>query len=220
MKYLIFSDSHLTHVFDPKLFLILEDAILLADKVIIAGDFWESYLTDIDRLLESPWQKLFKLLKERDAFYIFGNSDTEEFNEDKWRAFATDAGDEYRFEANGYQFIVQHGHLVFNSFREKLPSQTDRSRSIGQLKNILEFIDGRLLFGRLLGISKAISKRNLKSRVHPKSGEIYVFGHSHYAEDDREHGFIMLGNNRHGIGSYLLIDDESKEIKLFKDLRY
>ena len=138
MKYLVFSDSHLTHIFDPKLFMLLEDAILLADKVIIAGDFWESYLTDIDQLLESPWQRLFKLLKERDTFYIYGNSDTEEYNEGKWTAFADEAGDEFKFEANGKKFIIQHGHLVFSSFREQLPSKTERSRLVGQLKNILE----------------------------------------------------------------------------------
>lgn len=71
MKTLIFSDTHLTSKVHKKTFSFLEDLISQVDKVIINGDFWDSYKTSFDEFIDSGRKKLFDLLLQKDAIYLF-----------------------------------------------------------------------------------------------------------------------------------------------------
>ncbi len=75
MKTIIFSDAHLTNRFDEPTYRFLENMILSADKIIINGDFWDGEVVSFNQFINSKWQKLFPLLLERKAVYIYGNHD-------------------------------------------------------------------------------------------------------------------------------------------------
>lgn len=214
MRYLIFSDTHLSADFDQKLFDYLHRIIVNADKVIIAGDFWDGYLTSAEEFVASPWSQLFPLLLERKTFYIWGNSDTADYNQGLWTNFAVASGSEFRFNSLDKEFIVQHGHLQSKSNREKLPRFTERSRLIGKLKMLIELIDTKLFAHKLLHILRYKSRRQIKASVQPQPNQIFVFGHAHVAEDDRDNGFMLLDSNHYGHGSYLLIDDQQNSMQL------
>jgi predicted MPP superfamily phosphohydrolase len=75
MQTLIFSDTHLTKGFNRKKYEFLREIIEPVDRVIINGDFWDGYLTSFDKFVNSEWQKLFPLLKEKQTIYLYGNHD-------------------------------------------------------------------------------------------------------------------------------------------------
>jgi len=67
MKILIFSDTHLTSKFDQEKFDFLKKIVNSSDRVIINGDFWDSWFTNFDDFVKSRWNKLFPLLKKKNT---------------------------------------------------------------------------------------------------------------------------------------------------------
>ena len=64
MKILVFSDTHLTDVFDAARFEAMAKMIDEVDQVIINGDFWDGYIIKFSEFIESGWNQLFPLLKQ------------------------------------------------------------------------------------------------------------------------------------------------------------
>ena len=65
-KILIFSDTHLTKRFEEKKYNLLVRLVSSSDRVIINGDFWDSWFVSFKDFLGSKWNKLFPLLRERE----------------------------------------------------------------------------------------------------------------------------------------------------------
>jgi len=75
-KILLFSDSHLhPPIFKKAYFDRLVNLIEQADQVIINGDFWEGYFYSFDQFVNSKWNQLFPLLKQKHTIYLPGNHD-------------------------------------------------------------------------------------------------------------------------------------------------
>ena len=99
MRYLIFSDTHLTPKYEPKKFAVLKNAIEQADRVIINGDFWEGFVCTFNEFVESPWSKeLFPLLKKKKAVYLFGNHDRESLANERASLFSDKQMKKYSFK--------------------------------------------------------------------------------------------------------------------------
>jgi predicted MPP superfamily phosphohydrolase len=118
MKILVFSDTHLTHVFEEKKYVFLKKVIESADQVIINGDFWDGYLTSFDAFISSRWNNLFPLLKQKKAVYIFGNHDKACFSDKRTSFFSDIQTKKYSF-VDGMTFYFEHGNTLLPSIDEK-----------------------------------------------------------------------------------------------------
>src|SRR3989338_7398847 len=110
MNILVISDTHLSLHFEEKKFRLLESLIKKHDQVIINGDFWEGFVISYDKFILSPWRNLFPILKMKNAIYIFGNHDLQEFGNGLFDAFSVSHTNDYRVKVNGHSFIFEHGH--------------------------------------------------------------------------------------------------------------
>ena len=202
MKILVFSDSHLTDKFEEKKFLFLKKIISQSDLVIINGDFWDGYLTTFDQFISSDWNRLFPLLKLKKTIYIFGNHDRESYMDRKASIFSDIQTYSYRLKLNGINFVFEHGHRQYPTLDEKLPRSLNKfsTKIVGfilQNISLLQFILKR---------ANRIIKRKIQNKI--RKNDVFVCGHSHYAEFDLKNRFINTGFIENGLAKYLLIDDE------------
>ena len=144
MKTIIFSDTHLTARLEPDKFAYLVKILRDADKVIINGDFWDCYDTDFDTFMQSDWKKLFPLLKQKKAIYLFGNHDPELLMDDRIKQFCSKAQDIYKFKQNKYEFVVRHGHRIVPSYVNDYPWLVNPVTNL--IRNMIQSI-GTKLFG-------------------------------------------------------------------------
>ncbi len=111
MRYLILSDTHLTHRFEPKKMAYLSRMIEPADRVILNGDFWEQEKTTFDQFLASEWATtLFPLLRQKNTVYLFGNHDPEDQSDDRVEQFAIETADLHRCTIGSTLYHFEHGH--------------------------------------------------------------------------------------------------------------
>lgn len=222
MKILLFSDSHLRKRFEEKKFNFLTKIISENDKVIILGDFWDSSLMTFDEFINSQWKRLFPLLKERHAVYVYGNHDEKDKSDARVSFFSDLQTKQYKFEEGGRSFIAEHGDRFFKN--HLLYSLTYggpfRSFFMGRLFVTWQFVILEDLLTKVFG-SKFLAKRGLSFNKHIKkafakefkNGEILICGHTHSAEIDLEYNFINTGLIRHGLGQYVIINDKDIELK-------
>ncbi len=217
MKTLIFSDTHLSSKFDPKLFEVLSRIINDADKVIINGDFWDFILTDWDDFVNSEWKKLFPILKSKEAFYIYGNHDKAEFMDDRVHAFCVERGYSYEIYTAGHKLMIQHGNLIVIGLDERFPFLV-KLRPIVKLANIfyrnLFLLVDRRWFNPGFLQNRAMRKWAKKTL---EKNEILVCGHSHTGQFDPGNSYINTGMIRYGIVQYLVIDEDKL---IFNDYNY
>lgn len=206
MRYLIFSDSHLTHKFDPKKYAVLKEAINDADKVIINGDFWDGYTTTFDRLANSEWKDtFFPLLKKKQAVYIYGNHDTADKCDSRVSLFSTKQAESFDFKSGDKSFHVEHGHVLHPLYDETLGFKSKYIYFLTQpIEDFLIRTFGhtftRLMYGRWnVTVKKKISTM--------KSKDIIVMGHTHFQESDPENRFVNSGFVDHGLAQYIYIED-------------
>lgn len=209
MKILVFSDTHLTAVFDEKKYRFLRKIIGQADQVIINGDFWDGFITSFDKFINSPWQQLFPLLKEKKAIYIYGNHDHARFADDRVTLFSVFQTQKYAFSTKTASYLLEHGHTSFTLMNGIPPRIVS---VITHFSHSIEWFLTKLLgrstrfFGRRLN-------RRLKKRARKYGSHTSIFGHTHYAEYDAKNNFINTGYIKHGLAQYLLIDDDRIEAK-------
>jgi len=215
VKTVIFSDTHLTPKFEEKKYAFLADIIADADQVIINGDFWDSDHCTLDEFVVSPWKKLFPSLLAKNTIYLYGNHDTENINNENTYLFSVEQKENHILYSNGLTLFIEHGH--------RLDPYVDRKRHSRKM-NFIEYLYskaesvGYKLFGyyskymfpdKLHGwlIFREFAKSNLEQ------GKLFVFGHVHMARDERKNGLIVLGDIKNGYGSYLVVTEETVELK-------
>jgi len=217
MKTLIFSDTHLTHNFEPKKYTLLKKIISSADKVIINGDFWDGLSTTFDKFVKSDWKALFPLLKQKQTVYIYGNHDCCHMSDARVNLFSIKQTEEYYAYTNPKKLIIRHGHQhtpsIQNYFKNKHVLKTLNDMHDSAEKAIIK-IFGRSIFRYGLYRSFTFSIHRY-ARRHIKPGEVLVCGHSHNAVFKPEKKYINSGLIRHGLAQYLII--ENKKIKLFEE---
>ena len=202
MKYLIFSDTHLTPKYEPKKFTALKEAIELSDRVIINGDFWEGMSYKFDDFITSEWSKeLFPLLKKKQAVYLYGNHDSEDLSDNRCELFSVKQLKQFVFKSGASTYRVEHGDLILH-FPTFPPL----------VRNILEIIEHAIfcIFGKNF-VQSAYKRSNnkLKKKMvgRLRSGEFLITGHTHSAEIDSENRYINTGFNNFGLSQYLYIED-------------
>ncbi len=206
MKYLIFSDSHLSDSFDEKKFKFLEKIISSVDMIVINGDFWEGYDFEIDDFIKSKWNKLFKLLKSKKTIYLYGNHDKKEYSNNKIKEFSINQQQKYILNSGGKTFYIEHGDRIvplWDKYFKRMP------RFINKFLYYVEKAAFLILGTNGVGILYKRFNVDMKNRVAKKlkKNEFLVCGHSHFMEIDEKNNFINSGIVKHGFGQYLIIDD-------------
>ena len=202
MRYLIFSDTHLTPKYEPKKFEVLKDAIQQADTVIINGDFWEGMACNFNDFITSDWSKeLFPLLKKKKAIYLFGNHDKESLADSRTNLFSDKQMKKYSFKSGKNTYFVEHGDFILH-----LPDLPTFLRVILEsIENIIVRVLGKVF----IRFAYARFNNHIKSKIlgKYKEDEFLVTGHTHFAEIDLENHYINSGFNHYGISQYLFIEN-------------
>lgn len=205
MKTVIFSDTHLSSKVYRRKFNYLKSIIEQADKVIIAGDFWDGFLTSFDKFVDSRWHELFPLLKERQAVYLYGNHDRPEWCDERVGLFSVESGMDTTVLVGGQSYHITHGHTVFTSFEDKYPVFNRKpALRLGSAVDVTH----KLLWGdKFLKEGSAINQPMSHWVNDNLLGEqILITGHSHYPEIDLENRFINSGFIGLGYGNYAVVD--------------
>lgn len=198
MKTLIFSDSHLTDKFDQELFDYISNLVKGVDQVILNGDFWDGYLTTFDSFVNSEWSKLFPLLKEKKAIFIFGNHDEMRFMDERVSLFSDKQLDFYEFESGGKNIYVAHGHLVAPTY-DVLPflgfpiyMRTIYS-SLVFLRNKFSLFNSFLLLFETKKTMRQIRQLTTFVSKNYQKNKIYIFGHIHVPIVKKSKNLIIMG---------------------------
>ncbi len=202
MKYLIFSDSHLTPRFDRRKFIILKEAIEQADRVIINGDFWEGFNTKFDDFVTSEWSTtLFPLLKKKKAVYLYGNHDKKSASDNRTSLFSDAQDYSFTFKSGKHTYRVEHGDRLI-----KLPDLSFLTLAfLETVEDILTKVFGKLFLQTVYGrLNKKIKKDTANSL---KPNEFLVTGHTHCAEIDLKSRYINDGFIKHRIAQYIFIEN-------------
>lgn len=207
MKILVFSDTHLTDVFDERKFNFLKKIIQDADQVIINGDFWDGFLTSFEKFVSSPWKGLFPLLKEKNTVYVYGNHDRATLADKRVNLFSVSQAQEYTFASKNTVYLFEHGHESFAFCDGKIVLPHFVLRTVTRCSTYAEFIFTKL-WGRSTRFFGHRLNRRLKRKAQSRNGHTSVFGHTHYAEHDKENNFLNTGYIQHGLAQYLLIDGD------------
>ncbi len=218
MKYLIFSDTHLTDKFDQRKSDFLKKIISSADKVIIAGDFYEQYFIDLDGFINSQWQGLFPLLKEKKAVYLPGNHDFLS-RTGKEYLFCDQIVDEYRFKSGDEEFLVQHGHRIAPGLEKFSFLPNIMRKFITRIHNLVErylikitgWLAPSFYIYRYLDLKKTINYK--KKRI--LKDEWLILGHIHLAFLNKKIKYANIGFINLGLASYIIV--ENGEVELHKE---
>lgn len=224
MHTLVFSDTHLTHKFDPKKYSFLRHIITQADRVIINGDFWDHWGTSFDNFIHSEWRKLFPLLIEKQAIYIYGNHDPEVVN-GSVGLFCVKAATELTTQIGQEFFRFTHGHLLTASHRStfgKYYNQLVRKlETLPTTKLLIYFLNsiGAYIF-KLVGYRGLAhigyishSNRIMKARSNDSNQGWLCCGDSHLPELDALNRYLNSGCILQGHASYLLIHNDQPELR-------
>ena len=216
MKILVFSDSHLTEKVDRRIN-ILENLLGQVDQVIINGDFWEGYLITFDRFVNSPWRRLFPLLKKKKTVYIYGNHDKKLLADNRVGLFSEKQTISYKLRLNGKMLIFEHGNRIVPAIDDLLRLKKLPKLIQYPVRTFHDFMikkHGRKFINfvfRRFGVE-------LKKRLGKvlQKNQVYVCGHTHYAEVDIENGLVNSGIFRSGLAQYLIL--ENSKISLNEQL--
>jgi predicted phosphodiesterase len=210
-KILIFSDAHFTPGFNQDSFSKLKKLIEQADQVVINGDLWEGYFFKFDDFLNSKWNQLFPLLKEKKTIYIYGNHDPEKAVDDRANQFADLVTDKYEFSSGGKDFVCLHGHQYIES-----PSKTSALIKVKFLLCILYLAYYLLILvlrRKFWKIYQFENDRLKKIQKQEFPGKYLVTGHTHLME--QTDFFINTGSLSFGFFEYTWI--ENGEIRQYSE---
>ncbi len=206
MNIIAFSDTHLTHKFDSKKYKAIIEIIKNADKIIINGDFWDSYLTTFEKFYSSKWSMLFPQLKNRNTTYIFGNHDKREDNNlELMKSFCNKFGESFDFLFFDKKYHIEHGDKFFFNC-------DDRLKTIQQKTANFIFKSGTLIFKEAFWkIYHNQNKKIYKNLIKKYKNEIIVASHTHYSETI-EQNFYNTGIVNYGLLQYVLINEKGTTI--------
>ncbi len=210
VSHLVISDLHLDRSFDAPRFRRLRELIDQHDHVIICGDLWEGYSITFDEFLQSQWNTLFPLLKERDTVYIYGNHDRKVKSDDRIYTFCTQATTLYKTTIGQTHFIFEHGDRLSPKIDAVL--HIDKPHPIYfALSELVQLACVKLLGVRgfwilYAGQNEKIKKASAQEYSH-LGNYMYVCGHTDCAEVDVPRHFANSGFSKYGYIQYLVIDD-------------
>jgi len=211
--YLIFSDTHFTKKVDKKRLEYLKKLISSVDRVIIDGDLWDGLFITFDDFINSGWNELFPLLKQKKAIYIYGNHDKKEFSDDRVNMFSSTQCLNYKLNINGNDYYFSHGDDLEPSFT-KITNVVSPyvPKFVFQVHYYIERFLTKMFGYKYTTLVHRRFNLELKesSKERLKKNAIYVCGHTHHVEDDWANSFINLGYFDFGVANYLLIDNNGK----------
>jgi predicted phosphodiesterase len=215
MKILIFSDTHLYNKFDVKQYRFLKKIISKADKVIINGDFWDSYRTNFDQFIKSKWRGLFPILKQKNTIYLYGNHDPVDKINDKWSLFADEFKQKHIIKINKKNIIIEHGNNQVYAIDERI-NFLKHFRFIGLFIMKLEELGIKNIGYNFSDLWFYRKKQNINVQKfvnkHHKN-DLMVCGHIHKWYQSKN--YINLGYISYGHASYVVIDNNN--INLIKE---
>lgn len=219
---LVFSDTHLSHKFNPKKFELLKRIVSNSDEVIINGDFWDCYLTTFDKFVTSKWKELFPLLKSKKAIYIYGNHDEKWYSDERVNLFSDKQRYQIVREISGHKFLITHGHTISLPFHMKFGRHYRKIIPASFEYNLYRLHELYrkfliMLFGfnsRKIGMMtiRADRTRRRFALTNLKDNEVLVCGHTHVARDELENRYINYGYFNLGIAQYMLIHHDSYKL--------
>ncbi|QQG44528.1 MAG: metallophosphoesterase family protein [Candidatus Roizmanbacteria bacterium] len=207
-KVLVLSDTHLSDKFDEKKFHYLSAKIKQANQVILNGDFWDGFITTFDKFINSYWNHLFPLLKSRKTVYVYGNHDKKDFSDERVNLFCNIATEKYELKSGKIKFIFEHGNRLCHLFDESLGIRRMHGALVYAYepfhRQIIRRFNKKLMRFVFERYNKKIKKK-LKKELKPN--EVFICGHTHYAEIDLKNNFANSGVNHHGLGQNLWIEN-------------
>lgn len=217
MTTLVISDMHLTDKFDERKFKFLSDLFDKYDKIIINGDFWDSYSTDFEKFIKSDWAKLFPILKSKNTVYIYGNHDIKSKSKvEKLRLFSDMQTQDFEMVCGDKKFIFMHGHDFFKkrSTYEKESGIYKKFRLNDMSLKVEKFLLGKFGSHTFDVVTRKLNRKMKKyARENLADLEYLIVGHTHYAEIDEKNKFLNSGFVRNGVAQYLVIDGEKVVLK-------
>jgi predicted phosphodiesterase len=216
MTTIIISDTHLSDKFELKKFNYLKKIIQSAEQVFINGDFWDKYFCTFDQFVKSPWQKLFPLLQQKQAIYLYGNHDRPEWCDERVNLFSIEQKMYSTVQVSDQELYITHGDEIAPDFDGRHPwipiHKIIGTIGLGYKKWGLKIFGEKFLivsYKYLNNQMKIWHKNNLGKN------QILVAGHSHLVEYDLKKNYINAGFIDFGLGQYLKITDN--QLELIKD---
>ena len=179
------------------------------DAIIINGDFWDGLSTSFDRFVDSPWKKLFPILRQKNTVYIYGNHDYQSISDKRVSFFSVAQQEKVLLQTNPKKLIIQHGHQFTPSIQNKIKNKI-LLKLVNDLYDPAEAWALRI-FGKKFFRRTLYAKFNawiLEGAQKLLPNEVLVCGHSHNAVFSPEQKFINSGFIRHGLAQYLLVENQ------------
>lgn len=213
MRTIIFSDTHLTERFDPKKFNFLYDICESAERIIINGDFWESWFVDPRKFINSKWSSLFRLLKSKDTTYIYGNHDLKVLSEEVGKYFSNSQLESTTLKVGKEILHIEHGQRLFRTFDAKVNNIKILAMSKYLILASQFILDS--IFSKLFGDRRSDHKHQqiMNNRDnYLKNNYILVCGHVHTSYIDMEQKYLNSGSILYGKASYIQIENDKIEL--------
>lgn len=204
MKVIVFSDTHLTDIYNHKIYEKLQKIISDADKVIINGDFWEGMKISFDYFLQTEWNKLFPLLKEKKTVYITGNHDYE--IDSRTNLFSEECVDKKNMKIGDCDYHFEHG--------DKIVEISKKSKLLNTILCIFDTYGRKILglgfynVGFFLNIKMILwKKKNLDKKTY------LICGHSHFRALHKKIKYANSGYTKGEQVQYLEITNNEITLK-------
>ncbi len=217
-KLLIISDLHLGHKFNKQIFEEFVKIFSQYDLIVINGDFWADTATDFDKFVKSQWSQLFPILKNK-TIYIFGNHDDLSKMDNRVNLFSKIQGYRLKLTHGKNKFHIEHGQLLSSKLAWFL---MDTFRPYPKLLHLitlpllpLDWLTKYYTYQKIHNkfLYDLLNTKYKKQRLqNSHQTEIFVMGHTHLAEYDKELNYVNTGFSHLGNFSYL--ESENNKIKL------
>lgn len=205
---IVFSDTHFTKTFDKKVYTNICKIIQQADIVIINGDFWDSSYITFSEFIDSEWNTLFPLLKQKKTYYIFGNHDLRHLTDQRVHLFSHEQTESLTFQSGGQIFHVHHGHWLLPRTAAIVRLFKNRPKLLSFLTWPLDIVGAIHHFFIKKGFQFIASINNgfLKHKEHHlKTTEYLITGHTHTPYVDHVNKYLNTGYFFQGFGSWIEI---------------
>ncbi|MFC1647085.1 metallophosphoesterase [Patescibacteria group bacterium] len=172
MTTLVISDLHLGKRFNKRKFDFLTNLFSKYQKILLNGDFWDYYSLSFNDFVNSKWNKLFPLMKDK-TIYIYGNHDKKKWSDKRVNLFSKIQTQEYRKLIGNKKFIFRHGHII-DEFKQ---NESDRFVRLVR-KFRLAYLG--LLYDYMFTLLSL--KKEKKIKMYAKSlasDEVLFLGHKH-----------------------------------------
>jgi predicted phosphodiesterase len=208
MRTLVISDLHLTHHFDQRKFQLLKELLSNVDRVVLNGDFWDSYISTFEQFITSEWTQLFSILKSKETYYIFGNHDKEAASDSRRELFSNYSGKSFTLPASDKKHYFTHGDSITHATDSIFPFLT-KIKAIVDAYSVFKLVGVKTL-GRYFYLREVFDNAKMKKwrKDNLASDTVLFCGHTHLSEANVAEGFYNSGFIEHGHADYILIEND------------